>query len=191
MATYTANALLKSTQKLASWRGAGYANSEGLYFMQAIPFRGMRSIVYQWRSKSSPVKRNKDGSMPKVRKPAFYDIYLEFQNIEYADEPLKADGTWAKVEYKGDTYYYAKPTIDTNPIRIRCSCSDFTHRGSYEAYKEGILYGGKYPSYTRKTPPPPEGRPYANPMHVPMMCKHIYAAITRSITEGWVLGSSK
>lgn len=195
MATYTCNALLDSTRKLASWRGAGYSNAEGLYFVRCIPFKGTRSIVYEWRVKPSPIKRNKDGSMPRISKPSYYTVQLELQNIEFADSiddgQVKADNTWAVHEYKGEKYYFKKPAIDINPVRIRCSCLDFVHRGMYEAYKNGILYGGPFRHYQRKTPAPPEGRPYANPMHVPMMCKHIYACITRSITEGWILGASK
>ena len=192
MATYTANALLKSTQKLAAWRGAGYANSEGMYFVQCIPFKGMGSVVYQWRHKPSPIKRNKDGSMPKTRKPSHYDVYLEFQQVSFAEEgdEIPSDNTWAKIDYHGETYYFEKPRIDRNPIRIRCSCADFEFRGAWEAFKNGMLYGGRPKKYVRKTPAPPEGRPYANPTHVPMMCKHIYASITRSVTEGWLLGSS-
>lgn len=192
MTTYTANALLKSTQKLAAWRGAGYANSEGMYFVECIPFKGMGSVVYHWRHKPSPVKRNKDGSLPKTQKPSFYDVYLEFQKIQFGEEgdEIPSDGTWSVIEYKGTKYFFEKPTIDRNPIRIRCDCGDFQFRGSYEAYKNGILYGGGPKKYVRKTPPPPEGRPYANPLHVPIMCKHIYSSIVRSITEGWILGGS-
>lgn len=192
MATYTANELLKSTQKLASWRGAGYANSEGMYFVEAIPFKGMGSVVFHWRHKPSPIKRNKDGSLPKnVRKPAYYDVYLEFQQVQYAEEgdEIPLDSTWAETTYKGEKYYYEKPSIDRNPIRIRCSCGDWTYRFEKEAYDAHILYGGTYSRYHRKTPAPEQGgRPYANPLKVPGMCKHVYNSLTRSITEGWILG---
>ena len=162
-----------------------------MYFVQCIPFRGIKSVVYQWNIKPSPIKRNKDGSMPKgVKKPSYYKVYLEFMNVKFADEPEKLDDTWAKIEYKGDTYYFEKPAIDMNPIRVRCDCMDFTHRFSHECQHAGILYGGNPTTYVRKTPAPPEGRPYVNPEHVPGMCKHIYASIVRSITEGWILGSA-
>ena len=188
MGTYTANDLLQSTRKLAPWRGPGYASSEGITFVQCIPFRGMNSVVYVWRHKPSPIKRNKDGSMPRnVHKPSFYEVRIEFRKVEFADEPLKADNTWSMIEYKGEKYFFEKPRIDTNPISIRCTCKDFEMRGSYEAQRVGILYGGNPPRYVRKTPRPPEGRPYVNPEHHPMMCKHIYASITRSLTEGWIL----
>lgn len=195
MTTYTANALLKSTQKLASWRGPGYSNAEGLYFVRCIPFKGMGSVVYEWRVKPSPLKRNKNGSLPKERKPSYYTVYLEFQQVPFAesidDGQVKADNTWAVQEYQGEKYYFEKPSIDKNPIRIRCSCKDFTMRFMKECYDAHILYGGTYQRYHRVTPPPPEGRPYVNPLKVPGMCKHVYACITRSVTEGWVLGSSK
>jgi hypothetical protein len=193
MATYTANTLLQSTQKLASWRGAGYSNSEGMYFVECIPFKGMGSVVYHWRHKSSPIKRNKDGSLPKnAHKPSHYEVYLEFQQIEFAEEgdEIPSDNTWTKVEYKGETYFFGKPSIDKNPIRIRCGCKDFEMRGAYEASKNHILYGGLPKVYIRKTPKPPLGYPEVNPNHYCIMCKHIYNSITRSITEGWILGGS-
>lgn len=31
---------------------------------------------------------------------------------------------------------------------------------------------GPHKTYIRKTPPPPEGRPYKNPNHIPGLCKH-------------------
>jgi hypothetical protein len=193
MATYTANTLLQSTQKLASWRGAGYSNSEGMYFVECIPFKGMGSVVYHWRHKSSPIKRNKDGSLPKnVHKPSHYDVYLEFQQIEFADEgdEIPSDNTWAKVEYKGETYFFGKPAIDRNPIRVKCACDDFRFRFEKECWDAGILYGGTYRRYRRITSSPPLGRAYANPEGTPGLCKHLYNSITRSITEGWILGGS-
>ena len=64
---------------------------------------------------------------------------------------------------------------------------DFTARGAFQAYNEKILYGGPPKRIVRKTPPPPEGRPYANPNpRGVMMCKHIYNSIVRSITENWI-----
>lgn len=195
MATYTANALLLSAQKLASWRGAGYANSEGMFFVRCIPFKGTKSVVYHWRHKPSPLKRNKNGSLPKnAHKPSYYDVYLEFNQVTFADSiddgQVKADDTWSVIEYKGEKYYFEKPRIDKNPIRVRCSCDDFRFRFEEPCWKAGILYGGTYKRYVRKTPPPPEGRPYANPLGVPGLCKHIYNSLTRSITEGWILGRS-
>ena len=185
---------MQSTQKFAAWRGPGYANAEGLYFAQCIPFKGMGSTVYEWHVKPSPIKRNKDGSLPRISKPSFYVVYLEFQKLPYAesidDGQVKADNTWSVQEYKGEKYYFEKPSLDKSPIRIRCSCDDFRYRFEKECYEAGILYGGTWKRYHRITPPPPEGRPYANPLKIPGMCKHIYACITRSVTEGWVLGSS-
>lgn len=197
MATYTLQALLDSTQKFASWRGPGYANAEGLELVETIPYKGMKTVVFHWRVKPSPLKRNKDGSIPKgARKPSFYDVYIEFQQIKFASEEnqdeIKSDGTWAKLDYKGVTYYYQKPVSTINPVRIRCSCMDFIMRFEEPNYRQGLLYGGTYHKYTRKTPPPEKGgRPYVNPEKIVGFCKHIYACIVRSITEGWVLGSKR
>jgi hypothetical protein len=193
MATYTANTLLKSAQKARSYAGAGYPNVEGLYFAQCIPFKGMGSVVYHWQAKPSPIKRNKDGSMPKnAHKPSHYDMYLEFQQVPFAEEgdEIPSDNTWAKIEYKGETYYFEKPSIDKNPIRVRCSCPDFRFTWEKQCWDAHILYGGTYTRYQRKTPEPPIGREHRNSANVPGLCKHVYSAITRSITEGWILGGS-
>jgi hypothetical protein len=63
------------------------------------------------------------------------------------------------------------------------NCPDFRFRGSFQAYNEHILYGGKFPAYQRKTPAPPVGRPLANAdPHGVMMCKHLYNSMVRSQT---------
>lgn len=190
MTTFTANALLKSSQKLASWRGPGYSSSAGMYFVECIPFEGMKSVVYHWRHKPTPLKRNKDGSLPKgARKPSHYDVYLEFNQVNFAHEgdDIPLNNTWQVLEYKGVKYFFEKPRIDKNPVRVKCACDDFRFRFEKECWEAKILYGGTYRRYHRLTPPPPEGRPYANPLKVPGMCKHIYNSIVRSQTEGWIL----
>lgn len=194
MTAYTANALLKSTQKLAAWRGQGYANSEGMYFVECIPYKQMKCVVYHWRHKPSPLKRKKDGSLPKVKnRPAYYETQIRFKDIIFGEEgdEIPQDGTWAMVEYKGAKYFFQKPSIDVNPIQVDCSCPDFEYRFSKECAEAGVLFSGTWRHYTRKTPPPEQGgRPYVNPQKVPGMCKHLYNSITRGITEGWILGRS-
>ena len=196
MSTYTLQSLLDSTQKFASWRGPGYSNAEGLTLEETVPYRGMGTIVFHWRVKPSPLKRNKDGSIAKgAKKPSFYDVYIEFQKIKFADEgsdEIQTDGTWAKIDYRGEEFYYRKPEVDVNPVRIKCTCFDFRFRFEEPDYKAGLLYGGTYHRYVRKTPSPEKGgRPYANPEKMVGFCKHVYACIVRSITEGWVLGSKR
>lgn len=193
MATYTANSLLDSTRKLASWRGTGYASTEGLRFVQCIPFAGMKTVVYEWHVKPSPIKRNKDGSFPKnVNKPSFYRVFLSFGDVQFAEEgdEIPSDNTWSLQEYKGMKFYFQKPAADKNPIRVSCTCPDYTIRGAYPNHKSGVHYGPLPKKVVRKTPAPPEGRPYVNPLNVPILCKHEYACIARSITEGWLLGKS-
>jgi hypothetical protein len=61
------------------------------------------------------------------------------------------------------------------------NCPDFRFRAEKELYDTNALIG-KWRPYTRKTPRPetgkPGARPYANPTHVPMFCKHIYALLS-------------
>lgn len=188
MGTYTANTLLNSTKEFAGWRGPGYANAAGLTYVRAIPFRQMKTLVFEWSVKPSPLKRNKDGSLPKnAYKPSDYTVYVEFRNVLYADEPQKADDSWDTIAYNGITFYYEKPRIDRNPVNVDCSCPDYEFRFAEANYKAGCKYGGRYKKYSRKTPAPPQGRPFANPNKTPGMCKHVYACITRMLTEGWIL----
>lgn len=183
MGNWTALAMLASTKKLASWRGDGYASSESMELYETIPFKGMGSIVYHWIHK--PMSGRPQLTAGSKNNKGWYDTYLEVQGIKYGDS-IEDSRTWTELDYKGEKYYYEKPKIDVNPIRTRCNCSDYRFRGSFQAYNEHVLYGGKFPGYTRKTPAPPVGRPYVNDdPHRVIMCKHLYNSIVRSQTMGY------
>ena len=54
------------------------------------------------------------------------------------------------------------------------NCKDFLHTWAYYDFRTGNLWGPPPKPYIRKTPAPPQGRPYRNPQHVAGFCKHIY-----------------
>jgi DNA gyrase subunit B len=57
------------------------------------------------------------------------------------------------------------------------NCPDYRFRWEKPNYDAGALIG-RWRPYTRKTPKPPLGYPYANPFNLPGFCKHIYAMLS-------------
>jgi hypothetical protein len=127
--------------------------------------------------------------------------YIEFHGVEFSDTKPKGKG-WNPVKIQNQMFWYKTPTIQNNPVSLKCSCEDSRFRwerplaliksliGSwrrYDAKKEDQKAGvpaktrraRKYyvlgKSYVRKTPRPPAGRPYANPNDIPGFCKHVHS----------------
>jgi hypothetical protein len=73
----------------------------------------------------------------------------------------------------GSVHSIAPISYDNNQVLVRCSCPDMYWRGVHYLKLDNSLYGRDRSPYERKTPPPPEGRPYANPLQMPIMCKHL------------------
>lgn len=74
-----------------------------------------------------------------------------------------------------DTTVDSRPDLARNPVRVSCSCPAYYFYFSYWN-KMGAAHARRpLRGYVRKTPPPPEGLPYKNPMHLPGACKHILA----------------
>ena len=82
--------------------------------------------------------------------------------------------------------YCVTPAIyDKTPVQVRCTCMDFIHRWAYFNKKHKALYGGPFPKYKRKTPPPSKGGyPRVNPLGLPGICKHLYKLIDSLIRKG-------
>jgi hypothetical protein len=127
--------------------------------VKITPYEGVRSIVFSAKVWS------KDGK-------SRYNVHIQFMGVEFSDKLEGSD--WSYTKYKGKTYYFRKPGLFTNACRVRCNCMDFVHRFAWPNRKRGCLYGGVPKSYRRKTPPPPNGRPSANPSNTIGMCYHIY-----------------
>jgi len=81
------------------------------------------------------------------------------------------------------TYYMNPIRQGESGIRVSCNCPSLRFDFSYELLQQGAL-GRKFIPYTRKTPPPPLGRPYRNPNHIPGACKHILRLFTLMSNTG-------
>lgn len=111
-----------------------------------------------------------------------YQINIQFFKVKYAEG--KKEG-YSPVDAEGEKLYYKIPTIRSNPVHIKCSCPDFRFRFEKELYDAGGLVGN-WRRYTRKTPPPPKGYPYANPQHLLGFCKHVWSALDHLKSKGLV-----
>jgi len=166
--TWTLEALIKSSGKLRRWRAspANYANSTRRILERTIPYKGTNSILFQFHHWGM------------TQNEVIHNTHLMFTGMLILSgaeaEAVKADGDtrFMPVMWEGVEYMCEKPTMRA-PIRVRCSCADSYYRGTIWNFKEGAAFGGRPRPYKRKTPPPPAGRPYANPGHYPMVCKHI------------------
>lgn len=166
MAKYTALQLLASSGKLAQWRTTSYSSSESQTDIEVIPMRGMKTVVYKSRHLASNRRK-------------WYDVFISFGEVKFGDS-IEDSRTWIEIEYKGETYYFEKPDINKNPVKVRCGCPDYEFRFSFPNYREKVLYGGTYKHYTRKTPPPEQGgRPHVNPENHAGMCKHLFNMFQR------------
>ena len=85
------------------------------------------------------------------------------------------------VELGGQTVYIKQLSVADNPVNIRCGCQDFFWTWNWYNFKNKALTGPRVPLYTRKTPPPPEGLPYRNPIGVPGLCKHLHGTMQKLV----------
>lgn len=111
-----------------------------------------------------------------------YQLNLQFFKVQYSDSKT-AD--MKPIDSEGSKLFYKVPSVRNNPVHIKCSCPDFRFRFEKELYDAGGLVGN-WRRYTRKTPPPPVGYPYANPKHLLGFCKHVWSALDYLRTKGLV-----
>lgn len=111
-----------------------------------------------------------------------YQVNVQFFKVFYSDD--KKDG-YLPVDVDDKKLYYRPPTVRSNPVHLKCSCPDFRFRFEKELYDAGGLVGN-WRRYTRKTPPPPVGYPYANPEHYLGFCKHTWSVLDHLKSKGLV-----
>lgn len=100
-----------------------------------------------------------------------YEPQILFNNVEYQDEDTPQNVTFKAST--GDELNILPIDLSQNTCKVRCTCLDFYHRFSEYNYSDDSLYGGKMPTYQRKT----TTRPDANPNRTPGICKHIMKTI--------------
>jgi hypothetical protein len=101
----------------------------------------------------------------------WYKVTLEFHDVSFREEENSRHTD--KIMVEDDKYFYSPPSASRNPVRMRCQCEDWRHRFEHPMKEVDALVGARR-SYTRKTPPWPQGYPYANSTEKLGMCKHLY-----------------
>lgn len=162
---WTWDKLLQSSARLnPKTRGKNYPSTPKFELLNVIPYKGTKSVLVQLQAWG-------------VTQSALHQVSILFQKVNFIDEPPKTIYNYCKVTYDNQEYYFEKFDKFRNPISVRCSCKSFFFDFAYEDYSLAhCLYGPKPKPYKRKTPKPPQGRPYRNPRHYPGICKHIYNA---------------
>ncbi len=120
--TMTFKQLVDSTGEFATWR-RNYPNAEFISEIGIIPFRGIKSILFtiQCRSYTTQVQnavRRKKGE--KAKPVPIYTDYIQFMDVKFGDR--LEDSNWAVIEYKNQKYYFRKPSLFKNPVKVRCNC---------------------------------------------------------------------
>jgi len=92
------------------------------------------------------------------------------------------------VELGGQKVYIKQLSVADNPVSVRCGCQNFFWMWNWYDFKNKALSGPRVPPYKRKTPPPPEGRAFQNPIQVPGLCKHLHGTMLK-LVQMKVLGN--
>lgn len=116
-----------------------------------------------------------------------YKPIILFKSVAYgeANDPNLVE----LVASNGQHYWLNPLSYENNDVLVRCDCPDLRWRGLHYLrtdHNGPSLYGRDRLPYERKTPPPPDGYPYANPLEMPMMCKHIIK-FSKVIRESGIL----
>lgn len=142
----------------------------GIQKLETLPAPGINSLIYKAQIKSQSTSE-------------IYMTSVQFFGMEFSPEKKP---NWIPVEFNGKPLYYAKPSVSKNEVKLYCQCQDYRFRFEKPNFdRKGQI--GNYRRYTRKTPPPPAGYPYANPQNVPGYCKHVHSllmALNRSQLVG-------
>lgn len=151
----TLRQLLQGTQKVSpqTLKRAPDGNNKPLLSLEIQPFKGVNNLVVSSKQKMS-------GRWPKGKRPtSSKGIYTQVVRFSFKDS--------------GGTVGKNKPKISKNKVTVRCGCDDYYYKYWFWNKKAKAHEGSSFAPYTRKTPPPPEGRPEVNPSHTPGLCKHL------------------
>ena len=110
------------------------------------PFLGVRTLMVRGTA------QNEDRE---------YEAMIVFKNVQYHDKGS------IKIKSDGKTYLFEQLDVDATEILVRCNCQDFTWRGVHWNKIDRSLFGRDRKKYVG------EGGPPANPMEMPILCKHL------------------
>lgn len=160
--------LFESTKKLADWRGEGYGQNSSWNLKQVIPFVGTKTLLFQAECFGETVK-------------GIHVVNFQFKNINfYEKENLPKDKDIKEIEYKGDKYYFEKPSLTTE-CTYRCSCPDANYTWGWADFKAKVWFGNPPRKYVKKTNRKPK-----NPDLIPGFCKHGFQLQSYLHVEGYL-----
>jgi hypothetical protein len=138
------------------------------------PWVGMKSLMFK-----TVVEGETDKYVTSIQ---FYDIEFNEDKTKRCTEMIEIQSARKKKvkgKAKGETFilFHEKPSKKNHPVALKCECPDFRFRFEKELFDHDGLIGATFRKYTRKTPPPPEGYPYANPEELMGFCKHLNSLI--------------
>jgi len=100
-----------------------------------------------------------------------YEPIILFTDVEFQEADTPNVITFKAIN--GEEYHVSPVSRRMNNVEMSCDCMDYQWRFASQNYQKDTQFGQPPPPYQRKTPLPPAGRPYANPMEVSGMCKHM------------------
>lgn len=96
-----------------------------------------------------------------------YQPQMLFSNVIYEDNDQN-DNISFKAS-NGDTYHIIPINLNTENVKVRCSCLDFYWRFGTQNHSSGSLLGKPPPMYQKRS----QNHPPANPTNTPGLCKHL------------------
>jgi len=139
-----------------------------------------------------------------------YTVQITFFSVKYSKD--KVEG-YIPIKMGNTLWYYEKPSVNLNPVSLKCECDAYrfywekwnadnnANIGPYRKYDakkidrengvntRGVPYYTLAPGYVRKTPAPPEGRPFLNPGELMGYCKHLNSLLLLLKKANYIRGS--
>jgi len=194
MARLTLEQIWLSATRFNPWR-RNYSNSPKRQINQIVPFLGTKTVlisasfwgltektvhssnilfmnceIIEERPESivpEPVQENPEDTDSNNPNALRVPIKKTFGGVVNAEQNYSS-ATHFKINYQNKIYWIKKFDMKTQPVLIRCSCSDYYFCFSWANFINGIQFGGRAKPYIRKT----KTYPPRNPQNIMGLCKH-------------------
>ena len=139
--------------------------------IESVARPGINSLTVRSVVTGEFIREKANGSKGKRK----YRTSVQFFELQFSETKSKFFSVPAKVG--GKLMYHQVPNLKENSVKLKCECEDFRFRFEKELFdNKGLI--GRFRKYVRKTPPPPEGHPFANPEELMGYCKHVHSLLT-------------
>lgn len=162
----------KIRKEMTRLRSVKYAprRAVGKYPVLSV-MEGTHEVKYSVGVKSMYHKAVVEGEITKGKPQKRYLVQVQFFDVDYS--PDMKEGYIEGESTDKRKVYFKKLTVIGNQVKLKCQCEDFRFYWEKELYDDKGLIGN-WRRYTRKTPPPPVGRPFVNELGLLGMCKHLH-----------------